>query len=280
MRTDSRLLRSVLDRLREAAVAEEAVVERVTIGERHLLVEVDSPAAGCAAGAAHRPPGEVASGVEGLDALELGGWAVDPPASTGDEALVRAVGIAGLNALSAPMIRWRSGDPMAALDGSVATIATVGLFAPALRRFRDVDVRVIERDPQATTLPPVPDGVSVSLFGPDGADRAMTGADAVFVTGSSLTYGGATDYLVAARDAGARSVVLIGATASFLPRPAFDAGATMLAGARVADIESVRSGVARGECGSDLHDAGLEKVVVTPEDVSRDLSVGRPEPDR
>jgi len=58
-------------------------------------------------------------------------------------------------------------------------------------------------------------------------------------------------------------VVLVGATASFVPEPAFEAGVTMLAGARVTDARAVREGALVGACATDLHDDALEKVYVT-----------------
>ena len=53
---------------------------------------------------------------------------------------------------------------------------------------------------------------------------------------------------------------MVGATASFLPGPLFDVGADAIAGARVSDVSRARAAVERGACGTDLHDAGVEKV--------------------
>ena len=265
-----------------AAVAErsplaDARVDRLTVGDRLALVEVaagegeegdagvtaDDVAGGRAAGVAHRPPGALDVDPAGDPALDVAGWAVDGDAEdVGDGPLARAVGVATLNALSAPLMAWRSGDPFEALAGA-STIATVGLFAPAFRKFGAVDVRVIER--RDVEPPGTPAGVTTSLYGPDEAEAAFDGADVVFVTGSTLLYGGTEAYLAAAGEAGVPDVVLVGATVSFVPEPAFEAGATLLAGAQVTDVAGIRGRIAAGECATDLHDEGMAKVYVRSE---------------
>lgn len=255
---------TLLEQVHEAVAAAtplvEAHVERVGVGEDLLLLTVEGGDGERAAGVSHRPPGAVPGDPEGQPALDVGAWAVDPP--EGEPLIGRAVGLAALNALSAPVMDWRAGDPFEALDSDVDAIATVGLFGPAFRKFGSVDVRVIER--REVEPPEMRPGVTVSLSAPEEAREAIEGADVVFVTGSSLLYGGTEAYLEAARDV--PSVVLIGSTASFVPEPAFEAGATMLAGARVDDVESVRRGILGGKCATDLHDVGLEKVYVAGDD--------------
>ena len=251
------LLDAVYAAVLELSPIAAATVERLTLGDRLLLVEVVDADGTPTAGVSHRPPGDLSIDPEGVRALEVASWARDRAGS--DEPLRRAVGVAALNALSAPLVDWSAGDPFEALSAEVSTIATVGLFGPAFRKFGAVDVRVIER--RDVEPPDTPPDVTVTLFGPEEAEVAMEGADAVFVTGSTLLYGGTERYLEAAR--GVPDVVLIGATASFVPGPAFDAGVTMLAGAEVRDAEAVRRGVLAGECATDLHDAGLSKVYVT-----------------
>lgn len=231
-----------------------ATVDGLTIGDRLVLVEV-----GDVAGVAHRPPGAIDADPTGAPARAVAGWATG--STNGEGRLRRAVGVATLNALSAPLLDWRPGDPFEALSADVDAIATVGLFGPAFRKFGPVDVRVIER--RDVQLPTMPSGVTASVFGPESAAAAFDGADVVFVTGSTLLYGGADRYLVAATTAGADEVVLVGATASFLPEPAFAAGATMLAGAQVVAPGAIRDRVAAGECATDLHGDGLAKVYVT-----------------
>lgn len=246
------LLERVVDRLADRATGS---VTRTTVGTRLVAVEVDGPE-GARTGVAHRPPGDVPTLPSG--GADLARWGVEPPTGSPVE---RALGIAAMNALSAPAIDWHPGDPMAALAADVDRIATVGLFQPAFRKFDAVEVRVVERDPIDGIETPA--GVSLATFTPADVEAAFDGVDVVFITGSSLVYGGTADYLRAAADV--PTVVLIGATASFLPGPAFDAGATMVAGARVTDPAAVRAGIEAGLCGTDLHDRGLEKVFVAAE---------------
>jgi uncharacterized protein (DUF4213/DUF364 family) len=231
---------------------------RVTVGDRSVLVECVHPTYGRVAGLAHRPAGTTPtwpSSVADLAAL-----------SGASEPLPRAVAIATLNALSAPEMDWQVGDPMAALSPDVSVVATVGFFGPALRKFDDVTVRVVERDPPAAV--DAPPGVTVVTYRPESCADAFADADLCFVTGSTLIYGGFDRYLDALEDAGVALVVLVGATASHDPRPAFEAGVDLVAGARVRDVERVRPRVAAGDCGTDLHDAGVEKVYATAD---RDL---------
>nr|WP_305882876.1 DUF364 domain-containing protein [Halobellus rarus] len=162
---------------------------------------------------------------------------------------------------------------MALLSDDVERIVTVGLFAPAFRKFDDVTVNVIEREEIESV--PDPDGVRVEVFTPDETDAAMAGAEVVFVTGSAFVYGGVEAYLDAAPTSA--TVVVIGATASFLPDPLFEAGADVVAGATVTDAAGVRAALRRGACGTDLHDAGLRKVYVaraTPSRIRLDASDG------
>lgn len=299
MTTERELLTDVLGQLREVERADTAQVRRFLAGENLLLVELergsgneresasasDAGAAG-AAGVAHRPSVALpdADVVRDADGFDLARWAVDPPSDAGgadgapkgataDPTGARAVGLAALNALSAPHVDWRVGDPMAAL-GDVGVIATVGLFRPAFRKFGAVDVRVVEREPILGGELDAPPGVSVSVFDSTEYEAALDGVEVLFVTGSSLIYGGAGQYLDAAVDV--PTVVLIGATASFLPGPAFDVGVTLLAGARVTHADRVADGIRAGACGTDLHDSGLQKVYVAAGDLpGLDLDAGR-----
>ncbi|WP_440769497.1 Rossmann-like domain-containing protein [Natronorubrum sp. DTA28] len=297
---------AIVDRLRSREITDGVAVERVTIGESAVLVELagvrtadrsdpELAAAGegtRTAGLAHRPPGEPVStddvDLEMLlewatlefddsggesdragDVTEAGESARSDATADGDAALRIALGVAAINALSAPSIEWRTGDPMALLDPSVDVIATVGVFRPAFRKFSDVDVRVIERGDVGPVS--APDDVRVTTFRPAEASAAMTDADVVFVTGSVFVYGGLERYLEAApADA---TVVLIGATASGLPEPMFEAGVDVVAGAEVAAPKRVREAVQSGACGTDLHDAGVRKVYTMADGVA-DLDRG------
>lgn len=254
------LLARVRDRLADRAA--DARDPRVTVGDRVLAVEVTLPESGAerAMGLAHRPSGEPAAAI-GADGeatvARLAAAATDASAP-----IDRAVGVATLNALSVPDVDWRVGDPMADLPSDVSVVATVGLFRPAFRKFADVTVRVVEREPPAPARVDAPPSVAVETYGPADCERAFEGADVCFLTGSTLVYGGIDRYLTALSAAGVAPVVLVGATASHLPGPAFDAGVGVVAGARVrrGDRDRVRDRIRAGDCGTDLHDAGVQKV--------------------
>ncbi|WP_284033098.1 Rossmann-like domain-containing protein [Halobaculum lipolyticum] len=263
------VLRAVVDGLRERGAFDGVAVERVTVGDRAVLVELRgagveaaeeageaAPPTAVRAGLAHRPPG-AAPATDGVDVETLIAWALGEAPADGDPTVARAVGVATLNALSAPFVDWRDGDPMERLSADVGTIATVGLFRPAFRKFDAVDVRVVERDPVDAARIETPPGVAVAVYGPDETAAAMAGADVVFVTGSTLVYGGLAEALAAAPPAA--TVVVVGATASVLPGPLFAAGADVVAGAAVDDPARVRAAVAAGACGTDLHDDGVRK---------------------
>ncbi|RQG90934.1 Rossmann-like domain-containing protein [Natrarchaeobius chitinivorans] len=276
------VLTDTRDRLADAGALAGVTPDRVTVGDRAILVELspdDAPVGADTplAGVAHRPRGadewlptsdptledllepiEIGASVDrepsvGVDPDDADG--PDGGATVGPDPTGRAVAVATLNALSAPFLEWRDGDPMALLEPSIETITTVGLFRPAFRTFDDVDVRVIER--RAVGQISTPPGVCVSTFEPDEAERAMDGAEVVFVTGSAFVYGGASRYLEIAPPSA--TVVVIGATASFLPGPLFEAGVDVVAGAAVEDPDAVRAAIRAGNCGTGLHDSGLRK---------------------
>ncbi|WP_121820122.1 Rossmann-like domain-containing protein [Halostella salina] len=259
-----RLLRAVDDALRARDAFAGHRLDRVTVGGAAVLVELVGPDGDRLAGLAHRPRGADSTALgETVDALLApirGPEAGDGAAATHGR-LERAAAVATLNAASAPHVRWRTGDPMALLADDVETVVTVGLFRPAFRKFDGVTVRVVEREPVGEVT--APDGVTVRTFEPGEARAAMADADVVFVTGSTFVYGGIERYLDAAPDDA--TVVLVGATASLLPEPLFDAGVDVVAGARVDDPDRVRTAVADGDCGTDLHDRGVRKVYVARE---------------
>ncbi|WP_416838153.1 Rossmann-like domain-containing protein [Haloferax sp. DFSO52] len=262
------LLPAVVDRLRTLGAPTRATVESVTIGNRAVMVELSgvtdasqtegSSTGGETVGLAHRPSGPAPS-TDGLDVATLLEWATSAPVEgheTPGDRVSLSVAVAALNALSAPYIDWIAGDPMALLDSAVETIATVGLFRPAFRKFDNVDVHVIERDAVGDVA--APDGVRVTTYRQADASKALVDAEVLFVTGSAILYGGVERYLDAAP--ATATVVVVGATASFLPEVLFDAGVDVVAGASVVDVDRAREAIRAGGCGTDLHDAGVQKV--------------------
>ncbi|OYR52562.1 Rossmann-like domain-containing protein [Halorubrum sp. Ea8] len=256
------VLRATRDALRDRGALSGGRLDRVTVGDSAVLVELTERDGGYRrppAGLAHLPEGSaptVPDDVEGLLAPVRAGETATGAATValGD----RALAVATLNACAAPLLDWRDGDPMALLDPSVETVVTVGLFRPAFRKFDGVEVRAIEREPVDSDAVSTPAGVSLRSFAPAETAGAMEGADVVFVTGSTLVYGGTERYLEAAP--GSATVVVVGATASSLPSPLFERGVDVVAGAAVDDPARTRGAVAGGACGTDLHDRGVRKV--------------------
>ena len=210
---------AILERVRAAVAGRAATATgpRVTVGDRLVGVSVSDPDHGRLVGLAHRPADAANVELAGRSVADLAAGA-----TRGTSRFERAVGVATLNALSEPEIAWRPGDPMAALPDDADVIATVGLFGPAFRKFDDVTVRVVERDPPPASSVDAPAGVDVETYGSEDCEAAFDGADVCFVTGSTLVYGGVERYLDALTAAGVDPVVLVGATASHLPGPAFD----------------------------------------------------------
>ncbi|WP_144797228.1 Rossmann-like domain-containing protein [Halorubrum depositum] len=264
------VLRATRDALRDRGALTEVRLDRVTVGDSVALVELAAEnerekrdGRRPAAGLAHLPDGAaptVPEDVEGLLApVRAGAVADGDRIATADSDLgARALAVAALNACAAPLLDWRDGDPMALLDPSVERVVTVGLFRPAFRKFDGVEVRVIERDPVDPATVATPAGVALRSFSPAETAAAMEGADVVFVTGSTLVYGGIERYLDAAP--ASATVVVVGATASSLPDPLFERGVDVVAGAAVDDPWRARAAVAGGACGTDLHDRGVRKV--------------------
>ncbi|WP_280586054.1 DUF364 domain-containing protein [Halorubrum sp. Boch-26] len=261
-------LRATLDALRDRGALSGVRLDRVTVGDSVVLVELSGEdGRECrdgrrpAAGLAHLPEGAAPTAPTDVDGLLAPVPAAeDGPEGTTDAVALgaRALAVATLNACAAPLLDWRDGDPMALLDPSVETVVTVGLFRPAFRKFDGVEVRAIEREPVDPATVSTPAGVAFRSFTPAETATAMDGTDVAFVTGSTLVYGGIERYLDAAP--ASATVVVVGATASSLPDPLFERGVDVVAGAAVDDPGRARDAVAGGACGTDLHDRGVRKV--------------------
>ena len=257
--TTTGLLEETYDHLKRRGTTE-ATIERVVAGEHLLMAEFSSADGETLAGVVHSPSDSYPD-VDGLSIQAVIERALEDKADPED----RALGIAGLNALSAPFLDWQEGDPMDALDPAVETIGMVGMFSPAFGKFDGLDIRVVERFP-ADVSPPadLPPGVSVSVHGPEAAADAFADVAVVYVTGSTMIYGGIETYLAATPpDA---TFVLIGSTASFLPDAVFEAGVDVLAGAEVVDPALVGDRIAGETTVPELHGTGLKKGVLINED--------------
>lgn len=258
------VLSVVVEELKDRNALSGVRPHEITVGESVVLVELfvedgDSGGNERLAGLAHNPERDDASASVSVPrdlATLLAPIEGSKTDSSADGSIDRAIAVATLNALSSPYIEWESGDPMALLPPSVDVVATVGLFAPALRKFADVEVRVIEREPIGAVE--TPDDVTLRPFRPTETTMAMSGADAVFVTGSAFVYGGLERYVAAAPELA--SLIVVGATATVLPRPLFERGVDVVAGAEIADPDRARRAVEAGACGTDLHNRGVRKV--------------------
>ncbi len=253
--TTTTILRDTIARLQERGVPN-PTVERIVTGEHVVLVLYTGPEGEPLPGVAHGP-GPPYPEIEGLSAAEVVDRAVEGEPTLQD----RAFAVATLNALSVGHVDWSSADPMEALGPDVDTIGMVGLFTPAFGKFESVDIRVVERFPEDVSPPTdLPQDVSVELFGPDDARRAFEAAGVVYITGSTLVYGGLGRYLSVAPESA--TVVVIGSSSSFLPTVLFEAGVDVVAGAKVADPEAVSDAVGAGASVPELHRSGLQKGLV------------------
>ncbi len=249
------VLEAVLETLGERNALSGVRLDRVSVGSSAVLVELLAKDGRRLAGLAHRPSA-AADAVAGDDLEALLAPVRHPETGSGPGSIHRSVAVATLNALSVPHLEWRTGDPMALLAASVETVVTVGLFRPAFRKFDAIEVRVIEREASGPIA--APETVTVEQFDPSETGAAMRDADVVFVTGSTLVYGGLEAYLETTP--ASATLVVVGATASMLPEPFFDRGVDVVAGAEIADPDRVRAAVVEGACGTDLHDRGVRKV--------------------
>ncbi|MFW6004279.1 MAG: Rossmann-like domain-containing protein [Halodesulfurarchaeum sp.] len=232
-------------------------IRGVAVGDELVIVETESGHAGVA-----MCPEATVPPVDGESA-----FAVAARGAASEEPARRAVGLAALNAIDPPD-RIRPGlDPFRRLDPSVERVAMVGLFAPVLKRLDAAHVDVFERDPAAMTVPAdLATGLDVTLHSPQEAVDSLPGAEVVYVTGSTLVWGGIETYLRAARPE--QTIVLVGASASFTPDPLFEAGISVVAGASVQDPTAVRRAIADDQSEADLHDGRLEKWGVVDPDLA------------
>lgn len=259
--TTTTILRDTFASLQKRGVPN-PTVERVVTGEHVVFVSYTNPEGETLPGVVHAP-GPPYPDIEGRSADEVVNWALEADPTVQE----RAFAVATLNALSTGHVDWTSGDPMEALGPQVETVGMVGLFRPAFGKFENVDIRVIERFPEEITPPSdLPPGVSVDLYGPEEATTAFDDASVIYITGSTLVYGGLGRYVAAASESA--TVVVIGSSSSFVPTVLFQAGVDIFAGAKVIDVEAVTDAITVGASVPELHRSGLEKGLVRHKDRS------------
>lgn len=245
-------------------------VKRAVVGLLFSAVVLDTGHAG----AAHTPAAYVLErpgphrldrpgDLDGLAAEELLGWAGH------DHPLKSALGVAGLNALTALALdRGLPGvKTVGDIDGVDAlglapgqSVAMVGAFRPFIRTLaqRGHPVKVIERHPHL-----VPTDFQVDVRPPAETAALLDQADAVIVSGTTLVNRTLDEILDAV--APGKPVVLAGPTASFCPAPLFRRGVKALAGCRVIDPERLLAVVTQAGAGRDVLRAAARKVVFVPE---------------
>ncbi|HEY76153.1 MAG TPA: DUF364 domain-containing protein [Thermoflexia bacterium] len=234
------------------------VVEQVRIGVFYTAARLESGHVGvaftprgltdtvcCPRSAAAAPP---SGRLAGQEAWTLAEYAFAP------QSLRRAVGVAVLNALSA-LAMDRFGVPggrlLPGVDALEAAgvqpddrVAMVGAFVPFIKALKGkvAGLWVVDRHREALK----PDELSF-WRPPAEAQKVLSQADVVIITGSALVEGGIDDLLEAA--SGARRVVLAGPTASPWPPPFFERGVDVLGGIRVLDGPRMLQVVAEGGSG-------------------------------
>ena len=230
-------------------------IDWVVEGEDLVMVQTESGATGVAM----RPEAPLPA-VEGEAAIDV----IRRGAATEDLA-PRAMGVATLNAIDPPAEPREGLDPFRSLSPAVDHVAMVGFFGPVFRHLEVSAVDVLERNPDAMDIPEEKvEGVDLSLHPPEAAPEVMPDADVVFITGSTLVFGGLGDYLSATGPD--QPVILVGASSSFAPEPLFEAGVTIVGGASPRNAADLERAITDGECESDLHDIGLQKWAVLSPD--------------
>ena len=226
-------------------------VDKVVEGEELVMVQTEAGAAGVAM--RPEPPLPAVVGESAVDVIRRG--------ARTEEVAERALSVATLNAIDPPADPQYELDPFRTLSPTVDHVAMVGFFGPVFRHLDVSTVDVLERTPEAVAIPRENvEGVDLSLSPPEGAPNVLPEADVVFITGSTLVFGGLGDYLSAT--APDQPVILVGASSSFTSEPLFEAGVTMVGGASPRNTDDLERAIADGECEADLHDVGLQKWAV------------------
>lgn len=234
----SELVRELVEALRERVGGER--VEDVRIGLFYTGVKLSTGHGGvaftprrwtteatCCPDMEGKMPG--AGDLKGMsveDALEL---ALSP------HPLLRAVGIATINAASAPILfeeqRYKieyDADPVnpeeIQLDEKVVMVGAFKPYVNPLRK-RVKELKIYDDNLQLLRELGLPEDPGKPL------QEALKEADIVILTGSALVVSGMDEILDNARSA--KKLIIVGPTSSMLPDPFFSRGATALAGIRI-----------------------------------------------
>lgn len=200
--------------------APDSVIEQYCIGGHYTGVKLEKEM-----GVAYTPSDillsfELSTDFTGADAMRTARLALS------DRILERTFGIATINALSWGIIPDRYevcvGDPLKRIVIRDKIVVMVGYF-PSVEQLSSIakDLRIIERKDMEGTHPS------------EDAEDVMFDADVIIITGSALIYGGMEVYLQYGMNAD--EVIVLGPTASMLPDPFFERGATIVAGIQITD---------------------------------------------
>ncbi|MDI6640482.1 MAG: DUF364 domain-containing protein [Methanocellales archaeon] len=200
--------------------APDSVIEQYCIGGHYTGVKLEKEM-----GVAYTPSDILLSfeldNITGADAMRTARLALS------DRILERTIGIATINALSWGIIPKRYqvcvGDPLKRIVIRDKIVVMVGYFPPVAEQLSSIakDLRIIERKDMEGTHPS------------EDAEDVMSDADVIIITGSALIYGGMEVYLQYGMNAD--EVIVLGPTASMLPDPFFERGATIVAGIQITD---------------------------------------------
>ncbi|MDI6902603.1 MAG: DUF364 domain-containing protein [Methanocellales archaeon] len=200
--------------------APDSVIEQYCIGGHYTGVKLEKEM-----GVAYTPSDILLSfeldNITGADAMRTARLALS------DRILERTIGIATINALSWGIIPKRYqvcvGDPLKRIVIRDKIVVMVGYFPPVAEQLSSIakDLRIIERKEMEGTHPS------------EDAEDVMSDADVIIITGSALIYGGMEVYLQYGMNAD--EVIVLGPTASMLPDPFFERGATIVAGIQITD---------------------------------------------
>ncbi len=240
----SRVVEELLGSLGEAAHGEG--VEDVRIGLFYTGVKLSSGAGGvaftprdvsakavCCPEMAGKAP--FSGNLKSYSVMEAAGLALS------GNPLLRAVGVAVINALSSKLIFGEGGVDVSydedALDGVEVRegdrVVMIGAFKPYIKRLmgRVAELNVYERNPLLR------EEAGLTMEPSKSMEEALEEADLVIITGSAFVVSNIDEILD--RISNARDVVLVGPTASMYPETLFNHGVTVVGGVRITDSDTM-----------------------------------------
>lgn len=247
--SSSRVVDEIIESLKP--VTEPLRVERVVIGLFYTGVKLSDGWSGvaytprewvveslcCPEPQGRMPLTAKLSGMKALDVMRL---------AQGDHLLLRAVGVAVINAASASILFekkiYRIEYDADALKGVELRrddkVVMVGAFKPYLQILREKGVKLTVYEKNQALLR------ELGLKKPEiGLREALREADLIIVTGSAFVVSNIDEILLTDLS-NAREVILVGPSSSMIPDPLFKHGVTALGGIRITSSEKMLQVVA------------------------------------